>query len=129
MHQSYHQQADPTGGIQLGKGYAAGNAHIGNQHQNGGNELKEGAMDALHISDKFVQQDYRCIEAGCAKAEGNSQQVIAPGCHIPHPGDQNNSQSGHGKADPLFDGHFLLEQDRAGHRHDHRRKIITQGCH
>ena len=42
-------------------------------------------MDALHISDKFVQQDYRCIEAGCDKTEGNSQQVVAPGCHIPTP--------------------------------------------
>ena len=129
MHQTHHQQTNPAGCIQRGKGHTACYAHIRHQHHHCRHKLQKGAVDSIHPFNKFIQQNHCGVQARRPKAKGNAQQVVASGSHVTNACNQHNPQSGHCKANPAFGGHFLFEQNGTGHRHNHRRKIIAEGCH
>ena len=73
MDEADDQQADPAGGVQRVKRHAAGEGHIGNQHQYRRKELEERAVQALYAFDELVEQHHRGVEACRAEAEGDAQ--------------------------------------------------------
>ena len=73
MDKPHDQQADPSGGVQGRDRDAACNSHVRDQDQYGCAELKKCPVQAFGPFDEFIQQDYRCIEAGCPQSEGNAQ--------------------------------------------------------
>ena len=126
MYKSYDEKADPAGAAKAGKCDPAGEAHIGDQHKDGGKELQKCPVDAFDFFDKFMEQNYCGIETGRAQTEKNPDEMVISHGQIAKACNQHNAKGGHKKADPLFGRHFFFKQNGAGYRYNDRRKVIAE---
>ena len=129
VYKTHDEKIDPADSIHAAQGNTAGEGHVGHQNQNGGQKLQEGAVDAFHIFDEFVQQDDRCIQHRRAKTEQNAGEMSAAGADIADAGDQHQTQRGHREAQHLLSGELFVKKHRAHRRDDDRRKVIAERCH
>ena len=69
MQKPHNQQGNPSLCIQCREVKAAGQQDIGNQHNDGGDKLKQGSANPIHISDGFVEQNNAGVEYGGAQSQ------------------------------------------------------------
>ena len=124
MEQPDSQKARPAGAVQLAEVNAAAVQHIRQQGNDGGKQLQNGALDSGDVFNKFVEQNNGGVKHCRAQAEENARQISV---FIAAKADNHHqTQRGHNKADNLFGGQPLAEQERRRNGDDNGGKVIAQ---
>ena len=101
---------------------------VGNQDDDGGEELQKRPVDALDVFDEFVEQDNRGIEHGGAQTEEDAGQAACV-AGIADARDEHETKRGHRKAYDLEKRQLFPEEEGADERNDDGREIIAQRSH
>jgi len=126
MYKAEDQQAEQTFAVEDFGMEPRGAQDIGQKHGNSGQKLQDGAVEARHTGDRFVEQHDEGIEHGCTQTEGNAQAMVCA-AGTGGDGDQYDAEGRHGKAEDAPAAELFLEEDRGEQGHQYGGKIIAEG--